>query len=149
MENTDGKLDLHVNDLVLMNVVGMSEDGPVFGVIDRVGAIDVEDVANASPTGNSQIEDAVTSAKDLGVSKIEGIHHEDLQKSLIAELEERREALDIAIQEMKRETANADVLHSMVGMSPPSDASPPSEISSFLARARRMRQSEERAQEQH
>jgi len=143
MENVDGKLELHVNDLVLMNVVGMSEDGPVFGVIDRVGAIDVEDVASASLTGNSQIEHAVTS--DLGIPKNEDIHHDDLHKSLIAELEERREALDIAIQEMKRDTVKADALQSKVGISPPSDASPPSEISSFLARARRMRQSGEQA----
>jgi len=108
MVDVNPKLELNVNDLLLMNVVEMSDQGPVFGVIDKVGFMEPEQVSIDSPSGNSQDDHAVTNAAD----RSEDSRNKDLQKEkqqvVIEELERRRAALDTTIAEMKRDVAGAD-----------------------------------------
>lgn len=133
------KLDLQVNDLLLMNVVGMSDHGPVFGVIDKVGTLDFEDDSVDSPTKNGQVEHAGTSARISEASKNAGLQNESQHKSLIAELEERRESLDIIIQELKRDVRSTDTLQTNTGAGTLSAATKLGEISSPVAKPRKMR----------
>lgn len=104
MEETKNKLELQVNDLVLMNVVGVGEDGPIFGVIDRVGTIELlGEEATTSPVAESTNEQVTTDTTKAETPGNEGGSSGQVDASVIAELEARRAALDAAIQELKKE----------------------------------------------
>ncbi|MEN6442845.1 MAG: hypothetical protein ABFC71_03740 [Methanoregula sp.] len=102
MEDSKNKLKLQVNDLVLMNVVGVGEDGPIFGVVDRVGTMELlDEEAVKSPILENPSEQATENIPEVEMPGNEGIS--DVNASVIAELEARRAALDAAIQELKKE----------------------------------------------
>ena len=102
MEETKNKLELQVNDLVLMNVVGVGEDGPIFGVIDRVGTMELlGEEAAISPVVECTTEQAPTKTTEVEKPGNEGGPLGQVDTSVIAELEARRAALDAAIQELK------------------------------------------------
>jgi hypothetical protein len=138
MTEIKSTLDLKVNDVVLMNVVDINEHGPVFGVIDCVGTMDPEEDSIDSPSGSSQDEQAVTNAEVPGDSKNKDLQKEHQHNSLIAELEERRAALDTAIQEMKREVTSTGTLQSKSGVGGPSTATEANKTNSLIAKSRRM-----------
>lgn len=110
MDDTKNKLELQVNDLVLMNVVGMSQDGPIFGVIDRVGTMELlGEEAVKSPIlerASEQLPMNITEAEKTGS---EGVFSRPVDASVIAELEARRAALDAAIQELMRDIVSRDI----------------------------------------
>lgn len=104
MDETKNKLELQVNDLVLMNVVGVGEDGPIFGVVDRVGTMELlEEEGATSPVVESTNEQATTDTVETEKPGTEGSSSGQVDASVIAELEARRAALDAAIQELKRD----------------------------------------------
>lgn len=104
MDETKNILELQVNDLVLMNVVGVGEDGPIFGVIDRVGTMELlGEETVTSPVVENTNEQATTKTDGGVVSGNKEPQSTDVNASIIVELEARRAALDAAIQELKRE----------------------------------------------
>jgi hypothetical protein len=110
MGDTKNKLELQVNDLVLMNVVGVGEDGPIFGVIDRVGTMELlGEEAVTSPVVESTNEQATTKTAEAEKPGNEGGSSGQVATSVIAELEARRAALDAAIQELKRGDGIKDI----------------------------------------
>ena len=136
----EGKtLDLHVNDLVLMNVVDIGEQGPIFEVIDRVGAIDVEEEPLDSSAVNSEGEHAATKSGVVGRSETVDLPKENPDNSLIAELEELRAALDIVIHELKRDVATDEALRLKDGGSNQPTTIPTADTSTIGAKARKMR----------
>ncbi len=139
MEEIKNKLDLHVNDLLLTNVVGMSDHGPILGVIDKVGTMEPEEGSVDFPSVNSQDEHAVTTAG----TPPEASQNEDLrklnQKQVIAELERRRAALDITIQDMKRDVASTGTPQFKAGDETTSAATKVGDSSSSNAKPRKIR----------
>lgn len=110
MDDIKNKLELQVNDLVLMNVVGVGEDGPIFGVIDRVGIMELlGEEAAISPVVESTNEQATTNTTEAEKPGTDSHSlSEDVNASVIAELEARRAALDAAIQELRRDIVHLD-----------------------------------------
>lgn len=149
MAEEEKTLNLRVNDLVLMNVVDIGEQGPVFGIIDRVGSIEVGDDLKDSPTGTGNIEQAVTDSGNVGRTESNDLLKESPKNSTIAELEERRAALDIVIQELKLDAADAEMRRLKDGASKPSNATQTSDLSSVVAEARSMRRYRDQALDQH
>ena len=103
MDDIKNKLELQVNDLVLMNVVGVGEDGPIFGVIDRVGTMELlGEEAVTSPVVESTNEQVTTDTTKAETPGNEGVSSGPVDASVIAELEARRAALDAAIKVLKQ-----------------------------------------------
>jgi len=106
MANQSENVNLQKGDLVLMNFAGLSENGPVFEYVDKVGALDLEDEEDRVPQNSTLEHDASGSASSRQLD-LKGLAEGASPQSLVSALEAQRDALDGVIQQMKRDATGA------------------------------------------
>jgi len=122
MANETKSVNLREGDLVLMNFAGLSEKGPVFEMLEKVG--ELTDEADTSLPENSTSEHdtgEVVSSPKAGTQDTPKV---ESSESVIGVLEAQRDALDGLIRQMKQDAAGTKTEQSPVGRRiPPHDDS--------------------------